>query len=179
MGVRCGADSPYERCRSCFLPARGAQTVKLDNMRDDLEPMFPGEFLFDFTEETDLFIDEVVILDDAPARCANQVMMMPRFFRIFRELVPTAPVAEVLLHHNAHLFEQVEGSIDRGQSHVGVHFVNPEEDLLGRKVLDGASQNIDDDATGFGNAQPMYLELYAQGFGVLGIHRVLIDNGYH
>jgi hypothetical protein len=25
----------------------------------------------------------------------------------------------------------------------------------------------------------MFLELYAQVFGVRGIHRVLIDNGYH
>jgi len=147
-------------------------------MPHDLKPMLLGKLSFHFFQELNFLVDEIVIVDDAFTDRADQVMVMTRFRQTLDKFIAAAPVPEMELHHNPHLFEQIKGTVDRRQSDVWVRLVDLHVDFLCRDMFLRTGQNIHDNSPGFGDAQSLLPETGMQLKGIRVAHGRLIDNGY-
>jgi hypothetical protein len=111
-----------------------AQAVKLNNVVGDFEIVFLAQTFFCFSQQLDLFIDEIRVIDDLVAIGTDQVMMVVRSFGPFSQLVTRPSIAEIKLGNHAEAGQDIQRPVHRCQPDIRMPGVDLYIDIFGTKM---------------------------------------------
>jgi hypothetical protein len=138
-----------------------------------MESVFSRELPFHFLQQYKLFVNEIVIVDDAFASGAHKMMVMTPFRQSFGQLVAVPPVSEMQFGCDLHVFQQIEGTVNGRKADSRADLVYLHVNLFCRNVLPCAGEYVHNDLSGFGNAEPVCSHLSVPCRGAGGAHRGL------
>lgn len=110
------------------------QAVKLNNVVGDLEIVFLTQTFFCLSQQLDLFIDEIRVIDHLVAIGADQVMMVMRSFGSFSQLVTCPSIAEIKLGNHPEAGQDIQCPVHRCQSDIRMSGVDLYIDIFSTKM---------------------------------------------
>jgi hypothetical protein len=126
------------------IPASIALSVELDNMISDLEIELLGQTTLSPTQQFDLIVDKISIIDHATAICADKMMMMPDSLRPLRQLIPCPAIAEVEFENEAHMHKQLQGAVHGREPDIGLDLMHGKIHVFSAQMLLSIAQHIKD-----------------------------------
>lgn len=123
------------------LPAAVTDPVKLYEMIADPEIVFLRKPLFGFLQKRNFVLDELIIINDAPAALADQMMVVISA-DLMHQLITRLAVSEIEFEHQSHLNKQFQGPVNRGKADRRMLAMNTEIDFLRTRMIRNRHQVI-------------------------------------
>jgi hypothetical protein len=120
-----------------------AKAIKADRVIGYIEIILLRQPVLGLTDELQLVIKKLRIIDDRLAAQAYQVMMVLLPVGIIHQLVPGLAVSEIELLDNAHLSQHVQGAIHRSEAYGRVHRMRLDIHVGRAHVIFGFMEYID------------------------------------